>query len=127
MGLKTPAIAELVDLYPTISELAGLALPMGKGGEKLGGASLLPVMKDPSTSWTKVALSQFPRCWQNNTGFDENQLLGPGDEVNKTVSWTSMSDCHWVRASGLDYMGYAMRTNTHRFPPTNHSLKYTTL
>ena len=28
---------------------------------------------------------------QNNTGFDMNQILGPGDEVNKTVSLTSMS------------------------------------
>jgi hypothetical protein len=43
-----------------------------------------------------------------------NQILGPGDEVNKTVSWTSMSDCHWVRPDMLDYMGYSMRTDTHR-------------
>ena len=25
-----------------------------------------------------------------------------------------MSDCHWVRPSALDYMGYSMRTDTHR-------------
>eukprot|EP01043_Picozoa_sp_COSAG02_P037266 COSAG02_NODE_2783_length_8036_cov_41.488976_6_plen_90_part_00 len=42
------------------------------------------------------------------------QILGPGDEVNKTVSWTSMSDCHWVRPTALDFMGYSMRTDTHR-------------
>ena len=30
------------------------------------------------------------------------------------MSWTSMSDCHWVRPSALDYMGYSMRTDTHR-------------
>ena len=42
------------------------------------------------------------------------QILGPGDEVNKTVSLTSMSDCHWVRPDALDFMGYSMRTDTHR-------------
>ena len=61
-----------------------------------------------------MALSQFPRCWQNNTGFDMNSLGGPGDEVNKTVAWTAMSDCHWVRPSDVDFMGYSMRTDTHR-------------
>jgi hypothetical protein len=35
-------------------------------------------------------------------------------QVNKTNSWESMSDCHWVRPSALDYMGYSMRTDTHR-------------
>ena len=25
-----------------------------------------------------------------------------------------MSDCHWVRPDSLDYMGYSMRTDTHR-------------
>ena len=68
VGLKTPALAELVDLFPTISDLAGLELPAGKGGAKLGGVSLAPVMREPNAPWTKVALSQFPRCWQNNTG-----------------------------------------------------------
>ena len=50
-----------------------------------------PAFRDPKATVKKVALSQFPRCWQNNTGFDMNQILGPGDEVNKTVSLTSMS------------------------------------
>ena len=25
------------------------------------------------------------------------------------------SDCHWVRRDQLDFMGYSMRTDTHRF------------
>lgn len=165
IGLRTPHLAELVDLFPTISDLAGLKLPAGEGGARLGGVSLKPIMAQPDMAWSKVALSQFPRCWQNNTGFDMNQvraaivvrscflwltvslclpiykmcwcmplcrcgqalitnfpctcvhltqILGPGDEVNKTVSLTSMSDCHWVRPDALDFMGYSMRTDTHR-------------
>lgn len=114
VGVKTAALAELVDLYPTLSELAGLALPTGTGGADLGGTSLVPVFKLPTKTVRDVALSQFPRCWQNNSGFDMNSLEGPGDETNKTLSWHSMSDCHWVRPSALDYMGYSMRTDTHR-------------
>lgn len=103
-----------VDLFPTLSELAGLSLPVGLGGAHLGGSSLVPVFHDPNSTVKTVALSQFPRCWQNNTGFDMNDIRGPGDEVNKTVSLTSMSDCHWVRNTELDFMGYSIRTDTHR-------------
>ena len=57
----------------------------------------------------EVALSQFPRCFQNNTGHDGNGIGvgpdtpfgGPGDERNKTVSLMSMSDCHWVRRNAI--------------------------
>ena len=57
IGLKTPALSELVDLYPTISELAGLALPSEAGGARLGGDSLVAVMKDPKTTWIKVMVA----------------------------------------------------------------------
>jgi len=62
-----------------------------------------------------VALSQFPRCWQNNTGHDGNGLGGPGDERNHTNSFMSMSDCHWMRRASLDFMGYSMRTHEYRY------------
>ena len=74
IGLRAPNLAELVDLFPTISQLAGLKLPFGEGGARLGGVSLAPVMAQPDIAWPKVAMSQFPRCWQNNTGFDMNQV-----------------------------------------------------
>jgi arylsulfatase A-like enzyme len=114
-GTKSRSLSELVDLYPTLAELAGIALPTGRGGAHLGGTSLVPAMRDPSVSVKNVALSQFPRCFQNNTGFDMNSLAGPGDEVNKTNSLMSMSDCHWVRPSALDFMGYGMRTDKLRY------------
>src|SRR5690606_39519203 len=41
-GSRTDAIVELVDIYPTLSELAGIPLPEGLDGE-----SLLPVLKEP--------------------------------------------------------------------------------
>ena len=44
-GRRSMALAEAVDLYPTLSELAMGAgqLPTGKAGEYLGGASLAPI------------------------------------------------------------------------------------
>lgn len=78
-------------------------MPTGAGGAKLGGTSLASVFHDPKAMPKTVALSQFPRCWQNNTDHTGSK---PGDENNRTVSWETMSDCHWTRRGGLDFMGY---------------------
>lgn len=108
VNLTTSALAEAVDLYPTLSELAGLSLPSGPAGEALGGTSLVPIMNGASPGGVKdVTLSQFPRCWQNNTHHTGSK---PGDENNFTVSWESMSDCHWTDREWIDFMGYKLRT-----------------
>ena len=49
---KTEAIAELVDIYPTLVELAGLSIP-----ESVQGTSLVPVLSDHSASVKRGALS----------------------------------------------------------------------
>ena len=91
VGVVTDALAEAVDLYPTISELAGVPLPEGAQGEFLGGTSLAPVLQSGGENGVKsVTLSQFPRCWQNNSHHTGGK---PGDENNHTSSWESMSDC----------------------------------
>jgi iduronate 2-sulfatase len=111
VNVKTAALAEAVDLYPTLSDLAGLILPTGVGGEYLGGVSLLPVFKDPSrrkplAGVKNATLSQFPRCFQNNTHYQGRK---PGDENNRTTSWETMSDCHWTDRGFLDFMGWVVR------------------
>eukprot|EP00056_Hartaetosiga_gracilis_P012986 m.210314 g.210314 ORF g.210314 m.210314 type:complete len:507 (+) comp13779_c2_seq37:810-2330(+) len=114
VGAKTSALAELVDLYPTLADLAGVPLPKeNEGGEYLGGVSLKPIFEDPSSKVKDVALSQFPRCWQNNTHHSPHHKVG--DESNFTVSWESMSDCHWTERNGLDFMGYRIRTSNFSF------------
>lgn len=49
---RSSSIVELVDIYPTLSELAGLPVP-----EDLHGTSLVPILKDPTAHAKPGALS----------------------------------------------------------------------
>ena len=61
-GVRTSALAEHVDIMPTLIELAGLSACE----ENLSGVSLGPVIRQPPLKGTgighKYAFSQFPRC-----------------------------------------------------------------
>ncbi|PHS02236.1 MAG: hypothetical protein COA78_21720 [Blastopirellula sp.] len=55
-GIATSSLAELVDLYPTLAELAGLAV-----SDELEGTSLTAELESPDASSSDVAISQYPR------------------------------------------------------------------
>jgi len=55
-GQKCDAPVEFVDVYPTLADVCGLALPPG-----LDGVSLKPQLENPAAKAQKVALSQYPR------------------------------------------------------------------
>ena len=78
---RTPAIAELVDLYPTLCELTGIPSP-----EHLAGDSLVPVLNAPSKkSVHSTALSLYSRF--------RNRVLGTAlrTERYRFVRWVDVA------------------------------------
>ncbi len=91
-GVRTDALVEFVDIYPTLADLAGLPLP-----SHLEGLSFKPVLADPHRPWKSAAFSQYPRST------DGKQLMGYSmrtDRYRFTV-WTHRRDASQVDAIEL--------------------------
>lgn len=69
-GKSSPRIVEMLDIYPTVVDLAGLKQPDG-----LQGRSLSRLMEDPDRSWPHAAISQVRR------GDGRKQLFFPGYSI----------------------------------------------
>jgi len=82
---RTTSVTEFIDVFPTICELAGVAVPA-----HLDGKSLVPVMKNPGTKIKEFAVSQYPRTHNAM----EVERLGYSDG---------------------EFMGYSIRTDRYRF------------
>ena len=74
-GQSSESLAELLDLFPTLCDLANIETP-----DFVDGTSLAPILRDPRATVNAAAYSQYYR-----------------------------------KHEGQEYMGYAMRTPTHRF------------
>lgn len=109
------ALVELVDMYPTLSDLAGLPLP-----DHLDGKSFAPVLKDPNRPWKKAAYSQFPcpalREWAANPLSKEMRTTFFGPLIEQLEQKMKKEN-----PSGFDkdlyenhLMGYTMRTDRYR-------------
>lgn len=55
-GAQTDAITELIDIFPTLCELADIEVP-----DYMQGNSLVPLLNDPDLPWKQAAFSQFHR------------------------------------------------------------------
>ena len=53
IGVKTDALVELVDIYPTLCDACQLPIP-----EQLEGLSMVPVIQEPTTPWKSAAFSK---------------------------------------------------------------------
>ena len=58
-GAASGRTVELLDLYPTLTELCGVKAP-----ENLAGKSLRPLLDDPKAAWDKPAITQTKRTEQ---------------------------------------------------------------
>lgn len=114
-GVKTDALVELVDMYPTLVELAGLEQP-----EHLEGQSFVPLLSNPNRAWKTAAFSQFPtpalREWAANPlskGMRETYFGPLIEEVEAKIK--KQQGNKWNRDLFENrLMGYGMRTDKYR-------------
>lgn len=57
-GVPTPSLVELVDIYPTLAEIAGLPAP-----NDLDGRSFAALLENPAALAREAVVSQFTRPW----------------------------------------------------------------
>ena len=115
-GKKTKGLVELIDMYPTLTELAGLELP-----DHLEGQSFVPLLENPNQEWKKAVFSQFPspalREWAANPLTTEMRetYFGPLiEEVEGRI--IAQQGKKWNRDLFENkLMGYSMRTERYRF------------
>lgn len=114
-GKHTNALVELLDIYPTLCDLADIQLP-----SHLEGQSYEPLIQNPEAQWKRAAFSQFPcsalREWGAlplRQGMRET-FFGPliSDVENKIKEEQGNS---WDRDLFENHlMGYTMRTDRYR-------------
>lgn len=114
-GKGTDALVELVDIYPTLCELAGIPTP-----EHAVGKSFAPLIEDPEQAWKELAVSQFPspalREWAANPLSPEMRetFFGPLIEEVEGRIIAQHGDA-WDRDLFENHlMGYAARSPRYR-------------
>ncbi len=84
-GSSTRQLAESVDIYPTLAELAGLPKPTGP--QPIDGLSLVPVLKNPAARVRDHAYHAYPKRKLGRAIRTERYRLvewrNPGDAVEK--------------------------------------------
>lgn len=90
-GKTSPRIVELVDMYPTLADLCGLAPPQG-----LAGASLKPLLENPDAEWNKPAVTQVLRSNRQAVANAEKKKKKKAPEL-------------------AEFAGYSLRTAQYRY------------
>ena len=94
-GKTTPSFTDLVDVFPTVSSLAGLPLPEGIDGDDVSEL----FSSNASQMLKKYAYHQYPACnMKKDAGFN-----------------TTRGACNNVKKEQFDYMGYSVRTLEWRY------------
>lgn len=85
-GIKTDALVEFVDIYPSLCELAGLPV-----SEKIEGCSFVPLINKPGRKWKSAVFSQYMRKYK------ERNLKS------------------FIKHKEEAFMGYSIRTERYRY------------
>ncbi|WP_204903083.1 sulfatase [Microbulbifer mangrovi] len=113
---KTDALVELIDMYPTLSDLAGIPRP-----SHIEGRSLVPLLDNPDQDWwSTAAYSQFPNpalrewgAYPLRPGMRETYFKTLIVRVEEKIQQQQKST--WDRELFEQHlMGYSMRTQRYR-------------
>ena len=115
-GTPTDSLVELLDIYPTLCDLANIPQP-----DHLAGKSLVPVLHNPNAIIKGVAMSQFPtpalREWAANPLSPEMRetFFGPLiNQVEQTIK--KQQGSRWNRELFEKHlMGYTLRDPRYRY------------
>ena len=110
-GIRTKAFVELIDLFPSVTELAGIKVPPMCPEENnnllacVEGTSFTPLIQSPTRSWKKAAFSQFPRPWAGMSAIPDMPPFS-GDEHQEDVMGYSIrvDNFHFIEWYGFDRM-----------------------
>jgi len=114
-GKTTDALVELIDIYPTLCDMAGIDQP-----PHIEGHSFVPLIDDPDRKWKTAAFTQYPnpalREWAANPlspGMRET-FFGPLiQEVEARI--IAQQENRWDRELFEQrLMGYTIRTDRYR-------------
>ena len=101
-GQRTAALAELVDLFPTLADLCGLPTPAG-----LEGISLAPLLRDPAATVKPAAFTQHPRpAYYDREPARQPQAMGVSVRTAR-VRYTEWRDWKTGRVVGRELYGDA--------------------
>ena len=97
---RTAAFAELIDIYKTLSELAGTPAPE----DGVQGSSVANVVRNGGQGGKKAAFSQMARCFGGKGGVGDNY-----------TSWSQPDACTLAMPDKIEFMGYSVRTADWRY------------
>lgn len=115
-GQASNGLVELIDMYPTLCDLAGLPVP----GE-VEGHSFAPLLRDPQAQWKRAIFGQFPcpalREW---AGLPLPEAMRKELLSDLMVETRERVGSDLPAEYDLDFclehlMGYTMRTDRYRF------------
>ena len=115
-GKPSHSLVELLDIYPTLCELARLPRP-----NHLAGESLVPVLHDPDAIIKDFAMSQFPtpalREWAANPLSPQMRETFFGPLIQKVEDRIiNQQGSRWDRELFEQHlMGYSLRDNRYRY------------
>ena len=105
-GAHSAALVEFVDIYPTLSQLAGIAAPA-----TLEGTSVKPVLDAPTRAWKSAAFSQYPRN-TGKTGLGDVMGYSMRTDRYRFTVWVAVADHSKIDAVELYDELYDPQENT---------------